>query len=82
MCDLGLTLFKLFNFTIDLKSTAMGSIPMPFFATRAATLYTERIRAEKQRKSQQPEMKSSLDNGRNGWSYFRFTFEIVNATNN
>lgn len=44
----------------------MGSIPMPFFATRGAALYTERVRAEKERKPQQPDVPIPLDNVRNG----------------
>ena len=44
----------------------MGSIPMPFFATRGAALYTERVRAEKKRKPQQPDVAIPLENARKG----------------
>lgn len=44
----------------------MGSIPMPFFATRGATLYTERVRAEKQRRPSTPEVNIPMESNRNG----------------
>lgn len=55
----------------------MSSIPMPFFATRGATLYTERVRAEKDTFNREFGIDSNpVEEGKyylQSKSYFRFS---------
>lgn len=47
----------------------MSSIPMPFFATRGAVLYTERIRSEKE--PCKKDFDTELNSGKDG-KHFQF----------